>query len=367
MSLLTIENLYKRYEGQKHFALENVSFELKRGELLSLVGENGSGKSTLLRCIAGFEIPSQGRILMEGKSFFDEKTFLEPEKRRTAVVFQEQALFPHLTVYENVAYGLSGYSKIQVQERVSEILELHQLSGYEKRYPHELSGGEQQRLSLTRALAPKPSILLLDEPFNSLNLSLHLELLRKLEGVIRELECTTIFVSHDKKDALSITDRVLVLRKGKIEQWDSPTNVYYEPQNEYVASFFGQINRFCVKKKKIPQNFTNESFLDFLTESTELEKENNTESIKDSTTKEERQLVFIRPENFVLDSQGICSQVKKLRFYGEYYEVLVSVLDRKNRERLLVLYVNPQTPIKKEKCLHFSVHSNAVGRIRNSS
>ncbi|RBP28452.1 iron(III) transport system ATP-binding protein [Oceanihabitans sediminis] len=235
--MLTINALSKSFDKGKSYALENVTFNLKAGQVCAIVGESGSGKTTLVRLIAGLERPDNGSITMNEKVIASLDKFVQPEKRKIGLVFQEYALFPHLTILENVLYGISKVKN--KKEKAQEMLDLVGLSGMEKRYPHQLSGGQQQRVALARALAPEPSLLILDEPFSNLDTMLRTQLRNEVFDIIKKTEVTVLFVTHDTQDALSVADEILILQKGKVIQKDVAENLYVKPNTLYVASLFG--------------------------------------------------------------------------------------------------------------------------------
>ncbi len=222
---IALRNLNFKYKNAEDLTLSDVSFTLPAGKLMAIVGESGSGKSTTLRLIAGLETPISGQIEMDQKLLTDGAKNLPPEKRNVGMLFQDYALFPHLTVEKNIAFGLDGVSKSERKQRVCDMLDLVELGGYEKRYPHELSGGQQQRVALARALAPKPKVLLMDEPFSNLDAHLHGQIRSDVEQIVRKAEITTIFVTHDKEDALEIADHVIVMEQGKILRYGDPSEV----------------------------------------------------------------------------------------------------------------------------------------------
>lgn len=241
-SALEISDLTRQYHPAQPPAVDGVSLTLPPGEIFAMVGESGSGKSTLLRLICGLEKPDGGRIFLEGRPLVSDRLWVPPEKRQIGMVFQDGALFPHLTVAENIAYGLRPACRRQQCQRIETLLCLVGMDGFQTRYPHELSGGERQRLAVIRALAPEPSLLLLDEPFSSLDPSLRRQLRRDITRMLRELQCTVIMVTHDTDDALHVGDRVAVLRQGKFEQIGTPQEVYHFPANAHSARLFGEAN-----------------------------------------------------------------------------------------------------------------------------
>lgn len=219
-------------------AVKDATFELSSGDILALVGPSGCGKTTLLRLIAGFEYPDKGNIRVGGELMAGKNEFKPPEKREVGMVFQNHALFPHLTVFENIAYGLSLEGK-QREERVAKMLLLIGLEEYGSKMPHELSGGEQQRVALARALAPDPEILLLDEPFSNLDADLRTRIRTEVRDILKRTDSTVIFVTHDQDEALFIGDRVGVMNQGKITQIDEPEDIFHFPSDPFVADFIG--------------------------------------------------------------------------------------------------------------------------------
>jgi len=222
-------------------ALENVSVEVPTGSLTALLGPSGSGKSTLLRVIAGLERPDHGRVLLDG----DDVTKRPPQKRGVGFVFQHYAAFRHMTVYENVAFGLrvQRRPKGETRTRVAELLELVQLDGLAERYPAQLSGGQRQRMGLARALAVEPTVLLLDEPFGALDARVRKELRVWLRRLHDETHTTTLIVTHDQEEAMDVADQIVLMNHGRVEQVAAPRELYDEPANEFVMSFVGPVNR----------------------------------------------------------------------------------------------------------------------------
>src|SRR5512138_738656 len=221
-------------------AVNGLSFQLERGAIGCLLGPSGCGKTTALRCIAGFESIDAGTIRAQGTVLAQPGRSLPPERRHIGMVFQDLALFPHLTVQENVAFGLTRLSRDERARRVGELLEVVGLSDRRTQYPHQLSGGEQQRVALARALAPKPDIVLLDEPFSSLDIELRERLSVEVRSVLKQLGATALLVTHDQQEAFTVADVVGVMRDGKLEQWATPYDLYHRPATRFVADFIGQ-------------------------------------------------------------------------------------------------------------------------------
>ncbi len=257
--ILQLSNLTKTYpnrtDSSHTVVLDNVSLTLNHGELLGLLGPSGCGKTTLLRVVAGFESISQGTVSIAGKVVCTNCDSLAAEKRNTGMVFQDYALFPHLTVADNIAFGLQHQGKngkksifpsqknhTQINRRVHEVLELVGLRSLEKRYPHQLSGGQQQRIALARALAPQPALILLDEPLSNLDVQVRHRLRAEIRAILKAAGTSAIFVTHDREEALAISDKIAVMRQGKIEQVGTPEEVYLNPASRFVAEFVAQAN-----------------------------------------------------------------------------------------------------------------------------
>lgn len=235
--LLEIASVRKSFNGGKDFVVDVEGLSLDKGKILALVGESGSGKTTLVRLIAGLETSDSGSISIAGQTVTSKNIFIPPEKRKIGMVFQDYALFPHLTVYKNITYGCRNIKK----EQLEDLLQLVGLVGYEERYPHQLSGGQQQRVALARALAPRPQLLILDEPFSNLDIALKLQLRNEIFNIIQQLGITVIFVTHDTQDAIMIADDIVVLRKGEIIQQGNASSLYRLPNSLYVAALFGSV------------------------------------------------------------------------------------------------------------------------------
>jgi iron(III) transport system ATP-binding protein len=229
-----------RHAYDNHAVLHGVSFDLDAGSIGCLLGPSGCGKTTVLRCIAGFESVVSGEIRLNGTAVSSPGRTTPPERRRIGVVFQDYALFPHLTVARNVAFGLRTLSATERNARVAELLGITGLEKCAGYYPHELSGGQQQRVALARALAPRPDLLLLDEPFSNLDVELRERLSIEVRDILKQQGLTAILVTHDQHEAFNIADEVGVVADGRIVQWSTPYNLYHEPENRFVADFVGQ-------------------------------------------------------------------------------------------------------------------------------
>ncbi len=254
MAILKVNNLSKSFGKVK--AVREVTFEATEGKVLSLLGPSGCGKTTTLRCIAGFENPDRGEIYLDDRKI----TSIPPEKRGIGMVFQNYALWPHMTVYGNLAFGLQirKVPKPEIDKRIKKVLSMVQLEGYENRYPRQMSGGQQQRIAMARALVFEPEIMLLDEPLSNLDAQLREEMRFEFTELQRKLGITAVYVTHDQAEALVISDKIVILDQGKIVQSGSPKDIYSNPKNKFVAGFIavtsfinGRIDSFTEEKKKV--------------------------------------------------------------------------------------------------------------------
>jgi iron(III) transport system ATP-binding protein len=236
-SMIRLDGVTKRF-GEVA-ALDDASLCVDRGEVVALLGPSGCGKTTLLRVVAGFEPPEVGTVTVAGRRVVDERTWVPPEQRRVGMVFQDYALFPHLTVAENVGFGLPRRAR---RERVPELLAIVGLVGLERRYPHELSGGQQQRVALARALAPAPELVLLDEPWSNVDPFLRETLRSEIVEIIRPLGVTVVLVTHDREEAFSLADRIALMRDGRVVQEGTSEELYYAPVSRWAAEFVGAAN-----------------------------------------------------------------------------------------------------------------------------
>lgn len=241
---LRVHDLVVRFGGtgaMARAAVDHVSLDLAEGDIGVLLGPSGCGKTTLLRSIAGLEHPSGGRIELDGQTVVDASRglYMAPEQRRIGMVFQDFALFPHLSVAQNIGFGLPELSRSARRQRVGELLDLVGLAAMAERWPHQLSGGQQQRVALARALAPKPRLLLLDEPFSSLDVDLRERLAHEIRAILKQTRTTAVFVTHDQLEAFALGDHIGVMRHGRLEQWAAPYVLYHEPATRFVAEFVG--------------------------------------------------------------------------------------------------------------------------------
>jgi sulfate transport system ATP-binding protein len=246
---IVVENVVKQFGD--FLALDNINLEVKTGSLVALLGPSGSGKSTLLRLIAGLETPDRGKIFLTGKDATDQ----DVRDRNIGFVFQHYALFKHMTIRKNIAFGLEirKEPKAKIADRVEELLELIQLKGLGNRYPSQLSGGQRQRVALARALAVQPSVLLLDEPFGALDAKVRKELRAWLRRLHDEVHVTSVFVTHDQEEAMEVSDVIVVMNKGKIEQIGTPAEVYDNPATPFVMSFIGPVNVLPANRDRVSE------------------------------------------------------------------------------------------------------------------
>lgn len=286
--ILQIKNLTKLFD--KDNGVENVNLDIRKGEFITILGPSGCGKTTILNLIGGFLKADSGDILLEGKSILK----LPPEKRPLSTVFQSYALFPHMNLLENVSYGIRfsrRKSKKKAEKIAQEYIDIVGLSGYEKSMVGNLSGGQQQRVALARSMATNPKLLLLDEPLSNLDASLRVKMREELKELQEKLGITMVFVTHDQEEALSLSDRIVVMDKGHVVQVDTPENIYFSPKNEYIASFIGKSN--------IIKNHQGENIL-------------------------------VRPENIniKLNKNGKY-QIKTKKFMGQYTEYSIEIDNRR--------------------------------------
>ena len=237
--LLSVSNIIKTFNQEKLPVLNEISFDCAHGQILGIIGSSGSGKTTLLRIISGLDIPDSGEITLNDKLINGEKNYTTPEDRDCTLVFQDFALFPNMTVRENISFGKNALNN---PERFEKLLKLTKIQDLENRYPHEISGGEQQRVALVRALVTKPSLLLMDEPLSHLDQELRDKVRYDLINLFKETKTTVLFVSHDTEDAMVMADKIVVLNEGKVDQIGTAMEIYSNPVNKYVALLFGKTN-----------------------------------------------------------------------------------------------------------------------------
>ncbi len=320
MPLLEVDAIGADYGGEP--VIESLSFDVERGEIVSLLGPSGCGKTTALRTIAGFEPLQAGAIMIDQRQISVPGMTVPPEQRSIGMVFQDYALFPHLTVRDNIAFGLRKKPAANRQAQVGRLLDATGLGNLSERYPHELSGGQQQRVALARALAPRPTLLLLDEPFSNLDVELRERLSVEVRDLLKSEGISGILVTHDQHEAFAMSDKIGVMHHGRILQWDTPYNLYHEPSDRFVADFIGQ-GRF------IPGTVHSSHAL-----ATELGPLSGKDPCRYPIgTKVD---ILIRPDDVVPDEQGdIEAVVKDKAFKGA--EILYT-LELPTRTRLLSLF-----------------------------
>jgi putative spermidine/putrescine transport system ATP-binding protein len=315
MAYLELENVNKSFGGVK--AVRDFNLDIEKGSLVSFLGPSGCGKTTTLRMIAGFEQLDSGSIRLDGTDIVS----VPPNRRDIGMVFQAYALFPNLTVRENIAFGLEMRKKTkkETEKRVDEVLEMVRLQDTAKRFPHQLSGGQQQRIALARALAVQPRVLLLDEPLSALDAEVRVALRGEIRRIQSELAITTVYVTHDQEEALSISDRVVVMNKGLIEQAGTPEEIYRAPQTRFVATFIGTANQFLGKVTAENKIFSN---------SIEL----TTGSLKEFKTGQ-AVVVLVRPENIQVQAgqpqedgwNVVSGRIETITFHGAVTRLGVNV------------------------------------------
>lgn len=308
-NLITLKNIVVSFDGEP--VLKNIDLQIKDKEFVTLLGPSGCGKTTMLRIIGGFITPDSGTVSFEGKTIND----IPPYKRNVNTVFQRYALFPHLNVYENIAFGLKvkKLPRDEIHERVMQMLELVNLKGYEKRHIDKLSGGQQQRVAIARAVINRPKVLLLDEPLAALDLKLRKDMQNELKSIQRTLGITFIFVTHDQEEALSMSDTVVVMNEGRIQQIGSPIDIYNEPCNAFVADFIGESNIVDgIMKKDFLVNIDGYDF----------------ECLDSGFEPDEPVDAVIRPEDvdIVPVERGmITGTITSVNFLGVHFEIIIDV------------------------------------------
>jgi iron(III) transport system ATP-binding protein len=351
--ILELSKVSKSFSSAGGFAVEDVSLKIATGEILALLGESGSGKTTLLRMIAGFERPTSGEILIDGKKVSGNDVFIEPEERGIGVVFQDYALFPHLKVKENMAFGLKGLDRPVKNARIREMMELTGTVSLEDRYPHELSGGQKQRIALARALAPGPALILFDEPFSSIDSMIKMQMRKEIRGILKTAGSTAIFVTHDTKDAMSMADRICMLRKGRSIQTGTPGELYDHPLNAYVANFFGKTNL-------IPAEVTENGLMTalglFPYEGT-------------GRRSGEKVLLSIRPESFVTKEKKencICGNIVYNNFMGDYNELVCEVITGTGGSEEVIIRISPERSPDDKHC-YFLPRKNKIHILKENA
>lgn len=307
--LIELQNITKKYDGNT--IIEDLDLYVKENEFMTLLGPSGCGKTTTLRMIGGFEVPTSGSIFFDGVKIND----MPPYQRQINTVFQKYALFPHMNVFENIAFGLriQKIHKKEIDTRVNRMLKLFNLSNYGNRHIDSLSGGQQQRIAIARALVNEPKVLLLDEPLGALDLKLRKEMQFELKSMQKKLGITFVYVTHDQEEALTMSDTIVVMNDGKIQQIGSPTDIYNEPENAFVADFIGESNIIDgIMMKDFEVEFLGRKF----------------DCVDKGFATNEKIEVVIRPEDLDLieiDKSLMNGRVKTLTFKGVHYEMIIDV------------------------------------------
>ena len=308
-TIIALKNISVEFDGEK--VLDDLNLSIRDGEFVTLLGSSGCGKTTTLRLIAGFLEPDSGEVFFDGKSM----NGVPPYKREVNTIFQRYALFPHYNVYENIAYGLRvrKVPEKQIREQVTEMLRLVNLQGFEKRNVSRLSGGQQQRVAIARALVLKPKVLLLDEPLAALDLKLRKDMQQELKNIQKQLGITFIFVTHDQEEALSMSDTVVVMNEGKVQQIGTPIDIYNEPQNAFVADFIGESNILDgVMKSDYVASFSGKTFT----------------CVDAGFAPNEDVDIVVRPEDVDIvkpDAGMLRGVVTSVTFLGVHFEIIVDI------------------------------------------
>lgn len=346
MSTITFKNIVKRFGDVR--AVDSLNLEIKEQEFITLLGPSGCGKTTTLRCLSGLEEPEEGEIFIDDRCIFSSAKFINvpPGQRGLGLVFQNYALWPHMKVGQNISFGLrkNHLDQTQLKERIDQILKIVGLEGYEDRYPHELSGGQQQRVAVARMVVTEPQIFLFDEPLSNLDAKLRMKLRSELKRLHIDLHATTVYVTHDQIEAMALSDRIVVMKDGVIQQIGSPTEVYHFPANLFVADFMGNPQSNLLRgKARISDGkllFTNDRGAELPIET----------SLKSQTLQGEQDVVLnIRPEDFELapaDAKSLNYRVYTIQPTGS--EVLLHLVSEQEGPEILAKF-------PEEQCLNIAI------------
>lgn len=315
MTHLELTHIHKSFGPS--VAVEDFNLTVKQGEFVSFLGPSGCGKTTTLRMVAGFEIPTSGTITINGKDL----TNVQPNKRNVGMVFQSYALFPNMTVAQNVGYGLkiAGKPKSEIDSRVDEMLAIIQMGKFAARYPYQLSGGQQQRVALARALAISPEVLLLDEPLSALDAKIRISLRAEIRAIQQKLGITTIYVTHDQEEALSLSDRIVVMSQGRMEQVGTPFEIYNFPQTQFVANFVGSLNTVKAEVSDPAKGLVTVNGVQFITAS-DIKSRKMGDAIRISVRPERFSFAEIQKKDNVLD----CT-IENITFLGSVVRIQVKI------------------------------------------
>jgi putative spermidine/putrescine transport system ATP-binding protein len=315
MAYLTLSNVSKQYADS--YAVQDFNLNIEKGEFVSFLGPSGCGKTTTLRMIAGFEIPTSGKITLGGKDITNDP----PNQRNVGMVFQSYALFPNMTVTQNIGFGLRvrKENEVEIKKRVEEMISLVNLEKHANKYPYQLSGGQQQRVSLARALAIRPNVLLLDEPLSALDAKIRVSLRAQIREIQKRLGITAVFVTHDQEEALSISDRIVVMNTGLVEQVGTPFQIYNFPETEFVANFVGSLNTAIGEVLDPAKGFVSAGGVQFVSAAK-----------MDGLQKGDKVRVAIRPERFSFASEVkkanvVDAQIENITFLGSVVRVHILI------------------------------------------
>lgn len=345
MNILELNHISHSYPGGKA-AIKDLSLQLTKGDFTCLLGPSGCGKSSLLRLIAGLIRTQAGEIILDGQCVAAKRLHIPPEKRKIGMMFQDYALFPHLTVMENILYGITKRERDEKTQLAKKALRDIGIEDLQKSYPHTLSGGQQQRVALLRAMAPKPRLMLLDEPFSGLDISLRMEMREQIGGLLKKDGVTTLMVTHDPEEAMFMADRILIMKGGELLQSGSPEEIYHLPQSEYVAGLFGQINRLQgrVEDGRVKTSIGVVASSD----------------LKDGT----RVNVLIRPEAFSLNGSGknstIEARVQNARLLGHNSQLRLTVLTESLEEISLLARIDGHLGVKSGSPVAISLNPQQI-------
>jgi spermidine/putrescine ABC transporter ATP-binding subunit len=357
---LSIQNLSKVFQGKTEnvLAVDDVSIDVSEGDLFTLLGPSGCGKTTTLRCIAGFEKPTQGKIQFLGRDY----TTIPPFRRNIGMVFQSYALFPHMSIFDNVAYGLKMRKtpRREIEERVNRIIKLVGLDETQKRKPSELSGGQQQRIALARALVYEPQLLLLDEPLSNLDAKLRVFMREEIRRIQQKAKVTTIYVTHDQEEALSISDQIAVMSAGKVDQIGSPDEIYENPKTIHVADFIGQANFLpCTIDKN-----DNESIVLMFPSHEKILLGLNSQNFLNFGRPDG--LLFIRPERLDVSPEAgkinsLRGMVKRVLYLGSQVRYFIDIFQKTSPQEVLVDKNRRIKDVKKGDEVSLTFHEDDIG------
>jgi len=341
MVSLEIRKLSKKYPNASDYTIKGLDLSVEKGEFLTLLGKSGCGKTTLLRIISGFEAHDEGEILLNGNVISSGSIWVPPERRNISIVFQDYVLFPNMTAWANIAFAIKNEE--EYVKRINEMLKLMEIYDIKDKYPHQLSGGQQQRVAIARALIRQPDILLLDEPFSNLDTEIRETVRQEIQQILRKIGTTVVLVTHDKVEALSISQRVAILQEGRIEQVATPYEIYNKPTNMFVAEFIGKTN-----------------FLDGIVESGSLircefgviQPKHQIPYAKGTPVK-----ILVRPENIIINEEGkITGTIQDFNYVGTHYNVMISVDCSINKKLMLHGILPGRVKVRLNKEIRFDIY-----------